>query len=98
MQQVPAQAAHGSIDEYMLVHRVLTPSRMSSIEQPHTPVRISLAVTQPLPEKSVATGHGIRDVARIHEREADFSHQLGRNLLVRIEAKHPLVTRRGHSE
>src|SRR5438876_383961 len=44
MQKVTAQAAHGSIDEYVLMHCILTPPRMPSIEEAHAPVGISLGI------------------------------------------------------
>src|SRR5438067_11875071 len=98
MQKVTAQAAHGSIDEYVLMHCILTPPRMPSIEEAHAPVGISLAMAQPLTKKSVSAPHRVRGAAAIRECAADLTHELIRNPLVRIEAEYPFVARRRHPE
>src|SRR5207302_10243768 len=67
------------------------PARAQPVEEPRAPVGIAFAVRKPAPEEAVAARHAIYRGHGRGERLRDARRELGRDALVGVEAKHPVV-------
>ena len=60
MQQVAVKTSHFPVRKHVFVDRVFAPSCMPAIEQAQVPVRVTLAVAEPLSQKTVSPRHLVR--------------------------------------
>ena len=91
VQQIAPEASDWPVREDVLVYGIIGPARVPAVEQAKRPVGIPFAMTEPSAKKTIAPGHFESGMARLAQCRADGSRELGRKLLVGIQAQHPVV-------
>ena len=92
------EGARRTVDDHVLVHRVVGPARAPPVEQAHVPVGIALAMREPAAEKAVAARECERGGRGAAASARESRAELRRHALVGVEAQHPIVRRVRHRE
>src|SRR5882672_1154018 len=84
MQEIAAQPEDRKDRDDFFVHRLVAPASVLAMEQAYAPVGITLAVSEPASQKSVAARHGVDEAARRLELGDDRIAQVFAKAFVRI--------------
>src|SRR5688572_6376657 len=93
MHQVALERAGRDREQYFLVHQVVAPACIHAVEEARAPVGIALAVREPAAEETVAPRHAVHRRDRRGERGLDGLGEIGRDVLVGVQAQHPVMAR-----
>ena len=91
VQQVAFDPADLAIGYYLLMHGIVRPARMATVEQAQAPVGVALAMAQIAAHEAIAAGKPVGPAGWSGQRRFDALAQTLADALVGIDAEHPVV-------
>ncbi|MEN9357700.1 MAG: Lipopolysaccharide heptosyltransferase 1 [Pseudomonadota bacterium] len=93
MQQIPVQGRWRHIGQHLFMDNIVRPTCVATVEKPQAHVRITFAMPQITPQKTVTTCKPVDRMRGIAQRRQQADSQVLTHPLIGIHTQHPVVTR-----